>query len=130
MHSRPLTWLDFEFKTIFGIDIYKKPFPVYQGYTVITRGRTHLLILRCELDDQAKAQAISNFLGIKELEIKRSNIASEKEYAQQYADFKQQINVPPALLDEMYNSKYARHFYSIEERNQFRARWSGNCVSI
>jgi hypothetical protein len=125
-HARPLTWLDAEIKTNFGIDVFQDPFPVHQGYTVISRGRISLLVLRCELDDRAKAQAIADFLGLDEFEIIRSNVASDKSYAYNYAEFKRRIRMPPTLLDQMYNSKFARHFYSGEEREQFRSRWSGD----
>lgn len=125
MHSRPLTWLDAEIKTNFGIDVYQTPFPVDQGYTMISRGRINLLILRCEMDDRVKAQAIADFLGLDAFEIIRSNVASEKSYARQYAEFKERIRIPPALLDLMYNSKFSRHFYTSEECEQFRARWAG-----
>jgi len=126
MHARPLTWLDAEIKTNFGIDVFQEPFPVHQGYTVISRGETSLLVLRCEMDDRTKAQAIAEFLGLDEFEIVRSNVGSDKRYASRYAEFKRRIRIPPTLLDQMYDSKYARHFYSREEREQFRARWSGN----
>jgi len=129
MHSRPLTWLDAEIKTIFDIDVFQYPFPVDRGYTVISSGRTSLLVLRCELDDRTKAQAIADFLDLDEFEIVRTNVASEKSYASQYAEFKQHIRIPPALLDQMYNSKFARHFYSGKEREQFRARWSGSSAT-
>jgi hypothetical protein len=125
-HARPLTWLDAEIKTHFGIDVFQNPFPVHQGYTVISQGRISLLVLRCELDDRTKAQAIADFLGLDEFDLVRSNVASDKSYARQYAEFKQRIRIPPALLDQMYNSKFARHFYSEEELEQFRARWSGD----
>jgi hypothetical protein len=124
MHSRPLTWLDAEIKTNFGIDVYQTPFPVDQGYSVISQGRTSVLVLRCELSDQAKAAAIADFLGIEHFEIIRSNVSGAKSYAEQYAEFKRRITIPPALLDQMYNSKFARHFYSEGEREQFRAQWS------
>jgi hypothetical protein len=125
MHWRPLTWLDAEIKTSFGIDIYQHPFPVEQGYTVISEGNTGLLVLRCELDDQTKKRAIADFLNLDEFEIVRSNVRSEKPEARKYADFKQRIRMPPALLDQMYDSKFARHFFSQEERELFRKRWSG-----
>ena len=125
MHSRPLTWLDAEIKTNFSIDVYQHSFPTERGYTVISRGRISLLVLRCELDDRVKAQAIADFLDLDKFDIVRSNVASKKDYASQYAEFKQRIRIPPALLDQMYNSKYAGHFYSSEEREKFRAQWSG-----
>ena len=129
MHSRPLTWLDAEIKTNFGIDVYQSPFPVDQGYTVISEGRISLLLIRCELDDLTKAQAIADFLDLDEFEIFRSNVASEKNYAGQYAEFKQRVRIPPSLLDQMYNSKFARQFYSMEERERLRNRWSGSSAT-
>lgn len=125
MHSRPLTWLDAEIKPNFGIDVYQTAFPIDRGYTIISRGRISLLVLRCELDDQTKAKAIADFLGIDEFELVRSNVAGQKSYVRQYAEFKQRIRIPPTLLDQMYESKFARHFYSREERDLFRERWSG-----
>ena len=125
MHSRPITWLDAEIKTNFGIDVFRKPFPVHRGHTVISEGKTSLLVLRCELDDRTKARAVADFLGLDEFEIVRSNVTSEKSYATQYAEFRQRIKIPTPLLDQMYNSKFARHFYSSEERKKFRARWAG-----
>lgn len=126
MHSRPLTWLDAEVKTHFGIDVYQTPFPAAAGYTVITRDRVSLLVMRCELDDAAKEQAISAFLGLEDFRLVRSNVASQKRYASRYEEFRRRIVLPPALLDQMYDSKFARHFYTDAERERFRARWSGN----
>jgi hypothetical protein len=125
MHSRPLTWLDAEVKTHFGIDIFQHPFPIEKGYTTISRENVSLLVLRCDLDDRMKAQAIADFIGLDEFEIVRSNVGSEKGYASPYEKFKQRITIPPYLLESMYESKFARHFYSREERDLFRKRWSG-----
>jgi hypothetical protein len=125
MHWRPLTWLDAEVKTHFDIDIYQYPFPIERGYTVISRENTSLLVLRCELGDRDKERAIAGFLGLDEFEIVRSNVRSEKPTGKKYEEFKKRIRMPPALLDRIYDSKFARHFYSNEERDLFRKRWSG-----
>jgi hypothetical protein len=120
-----LTWLDAEVKTHFGIDIFQHPFPIERGYTAISHDNVSLLVLRCDLDDRTKAQAIADFIGLDKFEILRSNVASDKNYASPYSMFKQRIKLPPALLDQMYDSKFARHFFSREERELFRKRWSG-----
>jgi hypothetical protein len=124
MHARPLTWLDAEVKTNFGIDVFQHPFPIEQGYTTISRENVSLLVLKCELDDRTKSRAIADFLGLDEFEIVRSNLRSAQPEAEKYKEFKQMIRMPPALLDLMYDSKFARHFYSDEERDRFRIRWS------
>ncbi len=125
MHSRPLTWLDAEIKTHFGIDVFQLPFPIERGYTTISQDNVSLLVLRCDLDDRAKGRAIADFIGLDKFEIVRSNVASDKNYAIPYSMFKQRIKLPPPLLDQMYDSKFARHFFSKEELDLFREQWSG-----
>ncbi len=125
MHWRPIVWLDAELKTTLGVDIYRSPFTRDLGYGTISGDRVNILILRHDLDDRTKERVIADFLDLDEFEIVRSNVASEKNYGRQYEEFMQRIRIPPDLLDQMYNSKYARHFYSSVEIEQLRARWSG-----
>lgn len=125
VYSRPLTWLDAELKATLGIDVFRHEFPTDSGYSVINSGNVSLLILKSELDDVRKAEAISSFLGLNKFEIVRSNVTGDKSHGRQYEEFKKRIRIPEALLEELYESKYARHFYSEEERAQFRARWGG-----
>jgi hypothetical protein len=125
MHTRPLTWFGAEEKTTLGIDVFKYPFPIAQGYNIVSNDNVSMLVLKVELDDQTKSRAIAEFLGLDNFEIVRSNVTSDKSHAKQYAEFKQRIRVPARLLDEMYESKYARFFYSEEERSHCRDRWGG-----
>ena len=123
MHSRPLTWFDAELKRTLGIDVYEHPFPTDKGYTTISSGNISLLILRCELDDFSKAGAIAEFVGLDDFKIVRSNIAVDKPYADRYEDFKARASLPEALIDEVYASKYSRHFYADHELEKYRAFW-------
>jgi hypothetical protein len=130
MHSRPLTWFDAEVKTTLGIDIFRYPFPIAQGYNIVSNDNVSLLVLKCELDDQTKSRAIAEFLGLDGFEIVRSNVTGEKSHARQYAEFKQRIRIPDRILDEMYESKFARFFFSPEERARCRDRWSGRDATV
>ena len=112
-------------KTTLGIDVYQLPLSPEQGYCAAGKGNIRLLVIKSELEDWVKEHAISEFLGIKQFQISRSNVTANKIYAGKAEDFKQRIRVPEQLLDEMYNSKYARFFYSGEELAAFRLRWSG-----
>jgi hypothetical protein len=125
VHTRPLTWLDAELKATLGVDVYRQPFPVDRGHAVVSEGRVRVLVLRTELDDGAKAQAIARFLDLDRFELVRSNVTADKPHAELYAEFLRRVRLPDSLLDTLYDSKYARHFYSAEERERFRARWSG-----
>ncbi|MCA9215076.1 MAG: hypothetical protein KDB27_18535 [Planctomycetales bacterium] len=125
VHGRPLIWLDAELKTTLGVDVFQHEFSPEKGFLQITEGNVELLVLKCELDDAAKASAIASFLGLDQFELVRSNVSSNRTHANAYAEFKQTIRVPDALLDQMYESKYAKFFYSDSERAKLRARWSG-----
>ncbi len=123
IHSRPLTWLDVELKRTLGIDVYKHELPKEKGYTVIEHGVLQLLILKCEIPDSTKEEAIARFVGIDDFKMLKSNVAADKVYAEQYKLFKETIRFPDAYLDRMYNSKFARHFYSESELSRFREKW-------
>lgn len=125
VHGRPLTWLDSELKRTLGIDVFRYAFPRHLGSTVIHEDNRSLLVLKCELDDVAKGRAIGDFLGLDDFEIVRSNVTADRPHARLYAEFKRRIRLPGALLDEMYESKFARFFYSEEERARCRERWEG-----
>ena len=124
-HGRPLTWFDAEVKRMLNVDVFQHPFPTARGYATIQEGNVSLLLLKCELDDETKSAAIAEFLGLDSLSMVRSNVSSRREHAAKYAEFKRQIRVPPELLDAMYNSKYARHFYTQDEISNYRSRWEG-----
>jgi hypothetical protein len=123
IHSRPLTWLDVELKRTLGIDVYHHEFPKEKGYAVIQRGVLQLLILKCEIPDSVKEQAIGGFVGIDDFKMLKSNVAADKAYAQQYERFKKTIRIPDAYIDRMYDSKFARHFYSESELSGLREKW-------
>jgi hypothetical protein len=122
--SRPLTWFDVELKPALGIDPYRHPFSPERGHQIIRAPKLEVLILRAELSDPVKEQAVAEFLGIDGLELGRSNASSKKAYAQQYREFTDAITFGPEFVDAMYESRYARHFYSEDERQRLRSRWS------
>ena len=123
MHRRPLTWFDAELKTTLGIDVFRHPFDTELGYAVIRQENVALLVLKMELDDHAKAEAVAGFLGLQDLELVRSNVSRHRPHGDAYAEFRRRIRVPARLLEDLYESKYARHFYSESERAAFRQRW-------
>lgn len=125
-HAVPLTWFEAEMQQTLALDVYAQPFPKEQGHTVLRRGPFEVLILRAELPDPAKARAIQQFLGMDALEIKRENVAAEKDYAAVYRSFKKDLVLPAAYLDKMYGARYTRHFYTPEEIGRMRSRWSGS----
>lgn len=121
--QQPPIWFDEHIKAEFGLDIFIFPFPKDRGYTIIKQDHIELLVLKLELDDAVKVEAISQFLGIRPFPMLRSNVAKTKGYAQTYQSFRKTFPFPKTTLDTMYNSRYAHHFYTEQEITNFRRKW-------
>ena len=60
--------------------------------------------------------------GAKPIEILHEN-STTGGYAENYRRFIETLRPPKDYLDQMYDSRFARHFYSRDEIVSFRARW-------
>ena len=121
--GRPLIWFDEEMKYNTGIDVYQHPFPNERGSLEIRDGDTDTLVLKTETEDAQKEAALSRFLHLDRIRLAKSNVAADKAYAEQYAEFKQRIRFPEAFFRAMYESKYARHFYDAGELQYYSEQW-------
>ncbi len=119
----PLEWFDIELKPVLGIDVYAQSFPHAQGWQRLACGPRRVLILRAELDDAVKAAVLGEFLDIPGFTLTRDNEGEQKEYRDLYRAFREDIRFPAWYLEEMYGSRFARHFYSAAEITRFRRRW-------
>ncbi|NJL34402.1 MAG: hypothetical protein HC893_11695 [Chloroflexaceae bacterium] len=99
-HDTPITWFDQEVKPMLGIDVYGTPFPREQGHLVLTHGQSELLILKGEVADTVKEQAIAAFLNLPSFRLMRSNVAET--YAELYRQFLHQIRLSNVYLDPLY----------------------------
>ena len=122
-HVSALNWFDMQFKPVFNIDVYSRPFPREKGYDIYREGRFSLLLIRLEDLDIHAEQAIEEFLGIPDIKLKRSNVGADKWYKDIYREFLSKITLSDEYIDQIYNSKFVQHFYSHDEINAFRARW-------
>ena len=83
-----------------------------------------VLLLRQENLDAAPA-ALGGFLGRPApVPVPARNEAATKEYAGRYREFLASVRLPEPVLDEVYGSRYARHFYADSELERFRRRWT------
>ena len=124
--ERPLIWFDEEMRYATGVDVYRHAFSCGQGFLAFREGNIDVLVLKTESDDAVKERALSHFLGLGDIRLVRSNVASDKRYALHYREFKDRIRFSEAFLRSMYDSKYARHFYGAAELERFAARWHGS----
>jgi hypothetical protein len=66
---------------------------------------------------------MKEFLRLEDFVLVNSNTAADKPYAALYMAFKQ-MPLPKAYVEAMYNTKFARHFYTEQEIQGFVRRWS------
>jgi len=115
IHTEPLTWFEDEMLPVLGIDVYERPFPE-AGHEVIRTERVDVLILKCESSDEVKSAALSRFLGIDGIVVRRSNETLSKTKGAAFQRFRQTIRLSHSYVDDMLSARYSRHFYSEAER--------------
>ena len=118
-----MEWFDKWVKPLLGIDVFATPFPP-DGIAAYANKNIKLLVMRSENSDAEKSQAIKNFMGLPSLQIVNTNIGKEKVYAPLYEDFKNKAILPFGYIERMCQSQYFNHFYSKEEIEASRKKWS------
>ena len=122
-HEDPLIFFE-SFARAVGVDVFATPFPRQAGYAVYRSGGVTVLLLRLEDLDRCAREAFQQVFGLETFALVDENVASEKAYRDMYRRVRQQLRLPESYLQKMYESRYATHFYSADEVQQFRARWA------
>lgn len=124
--QHPLRWFDREFAPALGIDVFDRSFDTERGYEFVETPAVRVLILRQESFDAAPL-ALQTFLGTSEpIAIARQNVGAQKDYAAPYRAFLERATFSGEILQRVYESRFARHFYSADELERFEQRWRGN----
>lgn len=129
-HDVPLNWFDDEMKNTFGLDVYEHDFPFEVGCQVFANPPYEFLIMRYDLDDVFKGNMIRDFLGLESFEIHNANVASSKKYADKYSGVLTSIKVPADYAVQMLSSRYAKHFFSNDERVKLFSKWTGKMPGL
>jgi glycosyltransferase involved in cell wall biosynthesis len=122
-HDTPLRWFDHQMKPVFGIDVFARAFPKERGYGVYDGPNASLLVIKLEKMNACVGGAMRDFLGLEKFVLGSANVADHKGYGAVYRTFLDAIELPSSYMDRMYESQFARHFYSEEEIGAFRRRW-------
>jgi hypothetical protein len=122
--DRTVEWFERELEATLGIDVYAHPFDPVVGHTTIETPAVRLLVLRQESLDAAGA-ALGTFLGLQRpLVIDHKNVGARKEYSELYASVLRDARFRRDVIERAYGSRFARHFYSADERRAFADRWA------
>lgn len=125
-HNWVLDWFDKEMKDVFGVDVYQFPFDHEKGYTVIHSGNTSIVIFKLEELNRSFSEAIFKLLNKKDLQLIKRNVAEQKFYYQTHQYVLHNIRLDHDFCARIYNSRYAKHFYTDVELKNFMLKWSGN----
>lgn len=128
LHRRFLArdWFDAELRAVTGIDVYANPFSPEAGFSCHDAGRFRAIVLRFE-DLAARAPtALGEFLGVRPLPaIPHRNVGTGADEDSLYGRFLHGAPLRASLVDRVYDTALARHFYRDDERSVLRARWTG-----
>lgn len=125
-HELILHWFDYAFRDYWNIDLYECGFDPSLGYAIYEFDKARILVIRQENLSEIGIPALKQFLNIGS-----SNISLESRHRTKskwcgplYAEFKKNVVIPKWYLDLMYDSRYMQHFYSTEEVQFFRNKWT------
>ena len=124
VHHTANVWFDVEFKSVLGIDVYEVPFNTSEGYQFYANlPKVDLVIIRLEDLNRVAVPVVDKFLGIHDFKLYPSNIGDEKDYADVYRAFKA-TPLPLDYVQRIYQSRFARHFYTEAEITAFTNKWT------
>lgn len=122
-HQRALEWMSLELEAVGGFDVYGQPFPVDKGCQVLETDNKQALILRVDDLNRVGEAALQAFTGLPEIRLRSENVGDSKSYGSVYKAFKERLVLDKSYMDAMYDSPYARHFYTDDERRGFARRY-------
>lgn len=121
-HDWSLNWFDNQIKSAFNIDVFKFPFDKELGYTIIDTGTAKLLIIQMEKLSQIDENIFATFFG-KKFRVSKPRKRNKIKY-NIMKDIMSNHKIPKSLIDKVYDSKLATHFYSQEDLDKFKSEWS------
>jgi hypothetical protein len=108
----------------FDFNPFDKRFNYKKGYQFYKNDKHRFLILRLEDFNRILSTALRKFLRVKKIEmVHKSNLETKKYIGEKYKQLKE-LKYPRDFLDRVYGLKYVNHFYTKEEIENFKNKWS------
>ena len=116
-------WIDFELNGALGVDVYNAPFDHDKGFVRIIHGNIEIFIYRLEDADEVLLRVVEEATGVLPDNIIKANISSNDAIKKKvYAEIIPKMSFPPSMIEEIYNTRYCRHFYTKYEIYDFKKR--------
>lgn len=113
-HTYPINWFDNDFNKALNFDIYSIPFSE-NGYQIYKVHCYDILIMQTCLSNAKKQECLRSFLEDKNIFLNSSNVSDSKWYSNEYQQFKKEIKFPDTYIDDVLDSKFAKHFFTKEQ---------------
>ncbi|MBL67718.1 MAG: hypothetical protein CMO74_04575 [Verrucomicrobiales bacterium] len=123
-HDGMIHWFDDEWNKTTGLNIYSKLFDKSRGWQIYERGNIKAVILSAHLEDEIKANALSEFLDEKIDEVPRVNESGAQGAPEVYGKLQRSVRDNQELVDRLLNARFTRHFFEESQIDSFRHRWN------
>lgn len=121
-HFQGVNWFDNEIKRSFNIDVFDYRFNKDGGVSIIEDKNLQIMIIKLEKIKKVESN-IGDFLGVNNFQLLKKNMSQKKWYNGIYNKFKSEILINNEYINELYDSKYMKHFYSENEINLFKEKY-------
>ena len=123
-------WFEREFTAVVGIDATVAEFPPGPAPRVIRSGSNRVLVYRVEdMPDGAAGNpillnSIKSFCDSNIAALPVANATGERRTKPLYRQFVENLRLPTSLIDRIYSGKTVQRFYTANEIERFKLRWS------
>jgi FkbM family methyltransferase len=118
------SWLETELHSCFGICLNELSLSKSRDYEIISFENEDLLVLKGEYISRSFANAVRSFFGLSEVCILPIPESAFGNPQAKIETLKNNIQFDDELLDLAYHSRYAKVFFSEEEIERMRSRWT------
>lgn len=120
-HNVPLDWFDREIKYGVNFDVFAEPFDCGARIGRYRKDGFEFLIMRMDAELERQEAEVSDFVG-QQVFLAVRNSSETKPYAAAYRAFKDRLSLDRDYIERMYNSKFARHFWTGDELSRLAQR--------
>lgn len=125
LNERSINWFDLELKAVFGIDAFETPFDHEKGYSIIEKGNTRVLVIRQENLSECFSEAMGRFLpDTPTPRMVSANVRADTKHWKAYKSLMNRLRISEDVAEQIYSSRYVRHFYTDEMIEGFRRHWT------
>ena len=125
-HARAMKdWFDGDVTPALGWAPWDQPFDTDRKAATWVHGPWTILVMRADLDDDAKARELTEFI-CRPVTMVRINSAEQRGAGREHALVRERIRALGDDVDLIHRSRFCRHFFTLAELAQQRARWVGS----